>query len=120
MESFGIDTVTFVSLAETGTTDALGVDPMTPITFDAENCRHRPLTFKETAELTTDVATEYWRTTIPLFTYDKALVNKIRAVKPIDKIKVDDITYQIVGGVRPFKDEHGYFKATILSQRQTG
>lgn len=117
---FGIDTVTFVSFEETGTPDSLGNRKLAEVLTPAPWCRHRPLTFTETAELQFDVATEVWKTTIPTGEYDPTLRTKVLAAKSNDVIRVDDVDYQIIGGIRPFKDERGHFKATIMSKKQIG
>ncbi len=63
--AFGTKTITFVNYVEAGTPGALGTYAVSEVKVDAPNCRHRPLTFKETAELDTDVATELWKTVRP-------------------------------------------------------
>ena len=118
--SFGADTVTFVSFTDGPTPGALGTYPRVETTFDAPGCRHRPLTFAETAELAFDVATEYWRTTIPIGEYGSTLRAQIDAVEPDSVIRVDGVEYAVVGGVRQFKDFAGPFKATIHSKRHLG
>ena len=119
--TFGIDTVTFVNYVETGSPGALGTYAVTEVTVDAPGCRHRPLTFKETAELDTDVATELWKTTVPIGEYDTTLLAAVMAARNTGVIRVDGIDYQIIGGVRPHDDmDTGPFKMTILSQRQIG
>lgn len=119
--SFGIDTVTFVSFVESGTPGALGTYAVTEQTVDAPNCRHRPLTFKETAELDTDIATELWKTTVPIGSYSETLRAAVMAARNTGVIRVDGVDYQIIGGVRPHDDmDIGPFKMTILSQRQIG
>lgn len=117
---FGVDVVTFVSFEESGTSDSLGNLPLTETLTDAPGCRHRPLTFTETAELQFDVATEVWKTTIPIGEYGSTLLAKVLAVKSNDAIRVNGEDYQIIGGVRPFKDNSRYFKATIMSKKQIG
>lgn len=118
--SFGVDTITLVSFTETGTPGALGTYAMTEVLTDVPGCRHRPLTFKETAEADTDIATEMWKTTIPLFELSSTLLAAVMATEAINQIRVDGVTYHIIGGVRPHKDFTDPFKATIISQKQTG
>lgn len=117
---FGADTVTFVSFVDGPTPGPLGTYPQVEMSFDAPGCRHRPLTFAETAELAFDVATEWWRTTIPTGEYDTMLRAQISAVEPDARIRVDGVEYAVVGGVRQFKDFSGPFKATIHSKRHIG
>lgn len=118
--SFGSQTVTFVYFAEAGSPGALGTYEMTETTVDIPGCRHRPLTFQETAETDTDIATEMWKTTIPLFELNSTLLAAVLAIEAVNGIRVDGDSYQIIGGVRPHEDFVDLFKATIVSQKQTG
>lgn len=119
--SYGTKTVTFVNFVEAGSPGALGTYAVTETLVDAPGCRHRPLTFKETAELDTDVATELWKTTVPIGEYGATLYAQVMACKNTGVLRVDGIDYQIIGGVRPHDDMDGApFKMTILSQRQIG
>lgn len=112
--------MTFVSFVDGPTPGKLGTYPRVPVTFDAPGCRHRPLTFAETAELAFDVATEWWRTTIPIGEYSPTLRDQISSIEPDAVIRVDGVEYAVVGGVRQFKDFTGPFKATIHSKRHIG
>lgn len=114
---FGVDVVILVSIDETGASDALGQKPLSEVPTVAPGCRHRPLTFTETAELQFDIATEMWKTTIPTGEYGPALRAKILAAKSNDVIRVNGQQYQIVGGIQPFKDNNTHFKATIISKK---
>lgn len=118
--SFGSQTVTLVSFAEAGNPGALGTYAMTEILTEVPGCRHRPLTFQETAETDTDIATEMWKTTIPLFELASTLLATVMAIEAINEIRIDGNTYEIIGGVRPHEDFTDPFKATIISQKQTG
>ena len=115
---FGPDLVTFVSYSDAATPGELGTYPQVETLTEAPGCHHRPLTYKEAVELGYDVATKMWKTTIPIGEYSADLLQKIVASKPDDTIRVDGIQYQIVGGVQPFKDFTGWFKATIVSKKQ--
>lgn len=117
---FGADTIRLVAYVDGPTPGDLGTYPRVPSYTDLPGCRHRPLTFAETAELTFDVATEYWKSTIPLGEYSAILRNRILALQPDDEINVDGVQYSIVGGVRAFKDFNAWFKATIISKRHIG
>lgn len=117
---FGASVVTFVTHVDAPTPGELGTYPQVPSTFDAPGCRHRPLTFQETAELQFDVATEFWRTTLPIGEYSESLLNQIRAIQPDDTIMVNGVEYSIIGGVRLFDDFSGPFKATLHSKRHIG
>ena len=118
---FGGQTITFVSRTASGTPDELGMQTLTEDEVDVPGCRHRPLTFAETAEAQIDVATQPWRSTIPVGEYSADLRDAVLAIRPGDQIRVDDVTYQIVGGIRHHVDMDGSpFKATLISQRQVG
>lgn len=117
--SFGVDTVIFVSYSDADTPGELGTYAQVETLTAAPNCRHRPLTYNETYELGYDVATAMWKTTIPIGEYDDALRQRVISAKNDDTIRVDGTQYQIVGGVMPFKDFTGWFKATVISRKQT-
>lgn len=116
---FGSAIVTLVSYTDGPTPGELGTYPQVESTVDAPGCRHRPLTFKETAELQFDVATEMWKTTIPIGEYGPTLRGQILAAMPDDVIRVGGHQYSIIGGVQPFDDFSGPFKATIYSKKHT-
>src|SRR5258708_4559910 len=119
--AFGTAVVTTRTLTKTGTPDELGNYTLVPIDVAYEGCRHRPLTFRETAELQFDVATEYWRTTMPLCDYSAGQVAALKAVPANAIVSVHGQPYQIEGGLRPFDDMEGNpFKATIISQKHIG
>jgi hypothetical protein len=119
MMSFGPDVVTFVSYSDSGAPGGLGTYTQVETLTSAPGCRHRPLTYAETVEIGYDVATELWKTTVPIGEYSAELRGKIVAMQSDDAIRVDGKQYLIVGGVQPFKDFTGWFKATIVSKRQT-
>lgn len=116
---FGPDTVTFVSYSDAATPGELGTYPQVETLTNAPHCHHRPLTYQETLELGYDVATEMWKTTIPIGEYSDALRQQIVSAQNDDAIRVDGTQYRIVGGVMPFKDFTGWFKATVISKKQT-
>lgn len=115
---FGPDVVTFVSYSDAATPGELGTYPQVETLIEAPGCRHRPLTYQEAVELGYDVATKMWKTTIPIGEYGDALREQIVASRPDGTIRVDGIQYSIVGGVQPYKDFTGWFKATLISKRQ--
>lgn len=117
---FGPDTVELVSLTNAATPGELGTYAKVETITEAPGCHHRPLTFSETAELQYDIATEMWRTTIPIGEYSPELRDAVLAITAGDVIRVNGTEYRIVGGVRPFKDFSTLFKATIMSQKHTG
>lgn len=118
---FGGQTVSFVNRTETGIPDELGNYPLAEITTNAPGCRHRPLSFKETAEYQFDIATQPHKTTIPVGEYSDELRELVLAIKPNDVIEVAGVRYQIIGGIRHHPDMAGRpFKATLISQRQVG
>jgi len=112
--------VTLVSHSDAAIPGELGTYPQEEATYDVTGCHHRPLTFKETAELEFDIATEMWRTTIPIGEYSPSVRDQVLALQPDDVIRVDGVQYSIIGGVRPFKDFTSSFKATIISKRHIG
>lgn len=119
--SYGTKTIIFKHLEKSGVPDELGNYELVPVETPAPGCRHRPLTFKETAELEFDIATEFWRSTLPLEEYDSTLIGVIVGTKADAIITVNDEDYQIIGGVRPHDDLEGVpFKATIISKKATG
>jgi hypothetical protein len=117
---FGPDVVALVSLTNAAVPGELGTYPKVETVTLAPGCHHRPLTFSETAELEYDIATELWRTTIPISEYSDELKQAVLAITADDLIRVDGEEYRIVGGIRPFKDFAKLFKATIVSQKHTG
>lgn len=117
---FGNVVVTIVDKTDGPTKGALGTYPQVETLTNLPGCHHRPLTFKETAELQFDVATEMWKTTIPIGEYSAPVLAKVLAIKPRDAIRIDGVDYQIEGGVRPHDDFEKPFKATIISKKQIG
>lgn len=121
MSNFGSSVVQLTHISYSGAADDLGHQGATETITAAAGCRHRPLTFRETAELEIDIATQPWRTTLPMKNYDAPTLAALLALKNNDVITVDGLTYKIIGGVRPFPDRFGNpFKATIISQIQRG
>lgn len=119
--SFGGQSVTFVSYSDTGSPGALGTYTQAETTTTAPGCRHRPLTFNETAEYDIDIATELWRTTIPVGEYSTSLRDAVLSAKANDSIRVDGVEYKIIGGVRHHVDLNGApFKVTVISKKQSG
>lgn len=117
---FGSDVVELVSLTNSATPGELGTYEKIETVTQAPGCHHRPLTFSETAELQYNIATELWKTTIPIGEYSESLRDKVLQISAGDVIRVGGQQYQIVGGVRSFKDFSTLFKATIVSQKHTG
>lgn len=118
--AFGHVTVTLVLRTKGVTPGELGTYPFTKTEVSLPGCRHRPLTFKETAELAFDVATELWRTTVPIGEYSATLRGQLASAKPDDTIKVGGVEYSIIGGIEMFDDFSGPFKATINSKKHLG
>lgn len=117
---FGPDVVELVSLTNAATPGELGTYEKIETTIPVPGCHHRPMTFSETAELQYDISTEMWKTTIPIGEYSESLREKVQQITAGDVIRVGGESYQIVGGVRLFKDFSALFKATIISQKHTG
>ena len=110
--SFGSQAVAFVTLTGTGEYDEFGVESTEPSEVLVTGCRHRPLSAKEASEIFGRVATQVWKTTA---TPEAAAI----AAKSTGTIKVDGVTYQILGGAQAFEDFSDPFKVTILSEIQT-
>lgn len=112
--NFGGQTVTFVSYTPTGVTSALGTRQKAETLTEVPGCHHRPLTFTETPEHETNVSTETWKTTAPP-------TPVVLAAKAGDVIRVNGVTFHIIGGPQPHTDLSGHpFKVTLTSRRQTG
>jgi hypothetical protein len=112
--TFGAKTVIFVSRTGTGVFDEAGQEVMTTTEVPVTGCRHRPLNATETPEWLSDIATIIWKTTAPP---QAAAI----AATSTGQLKVDGVTYQIVGGAQPFDDfTASTFKVTILSKIEAG
>lgn len=118
--TFGPDVVTLVRRTDGPVPGELGTYPQVETTTDLPGCHHRPLTFAETAELEFDIATEMWRTTIPIGEYSSDLRDAVLAAQPRDAIRVDGEEYEIIGGARSHKDFSSLFKTTIISKKHIG
>lgn len=118
---FGASTITFTTFEKSGDPDEYGNYTLVETSTSVGGARHRPLTHKEVVDLQFDVATQWWRSTLPLGEYDPADIVIICAVPPNSVIDVDGERYQIDGGVRPHPDMEGRpFKMTIISKKQIG
>lgn len=102
-------TVTFITVTGTGVYDADGMETMTETEVPVDGCRHRPLRAEEAPQWVTNLATQVWRTTAPAEAAALAATSN-------GLLKVDGVTYRIVGGAQPFTDMAGEpFKVTVLS-----
>lgn len=118
---FGGQTITFKRLEKSGTADEDGNYELVPVETAAPFCRHRPLAFSEIVDFNLDIATEWWKSTIPVHEYDDTVRGVVMNAKPIDIIEVDGQDYQIFGGPRTHPDINGVpFKTTIISQKHIG
>lgn len=108
--TFGSQTVTFVTVTD-GVLDRLGIAAKVRTEVAVPGCRFRPLSTEEQVGLT-DAATQVWKGTCP----PNAAV---LAAKAIDEVKVSGVTYQIVGGVKPYTDfSNAVHKVTVMCQKQ--
>ena len=117
---FGHHVISIVTYVDGPTKGELGTYPQVPVTTNLPGCRHRPLTFQETAELQFDVGTQLWKSTIPVGEYATPVVDMLRAVLPDATITVAGVEYSVIGGVEVFDDFAGPFKATVYSKRHIG
>lgn len=108
-ETFGSQTVGFVTLVGTGVVDEYGYETKTETEVPVYGCRHRPLTAAEATEALGNVAHQVWKTTAPP---EAAAI----AAQSTGHLKVDGVTYFIIGGAQPFEDMSDPFKVTILSE----
>lgn len=108
--TFGNDIVTFVAVTE-GALDRLGIPAKIKTDVVVSGCRFRPLSVEETVTLT-DLSTQMWKCTAPP-------VAAVLAAQPDDEVKHNGITYQIVGGVKPYPMHSGVIrKVTVMCKRQ--
>lgn len=112
MDSFGDDTVIFVTITD-GAKDRYGIPAVVRTPVTVTNCRFRPLSVDETVALT-DVVTEMWRCTAPPHP-------AVLAAKSIDEVKHNGITYQLHGSVKPYPepDSTVIHKVTVMCKKQT-
>lgn len=111
---FGTQTVTFVTVTESGDPGYLGMKTETRTETPVEGCRFRPLNADETPDGTTDISTGMWKCTAP----PEAAV---LAAESTGELKVDGVTYQIEGPVMPKPDMAGNLHhVTILCKKQDG
>lgn len=110
--SFGGQTVTFVVVTlDENTRDRYNNPATIRNEYPVPYCRFRPLTAAERIELG-DKVTDPWKCTAP------PVPDVVNAVA-VDEVIVDDVTYQIIGGVRVFPDMAGVpFKVTIICERR--
>ncbi|MBO0676787.1 hypothetical protein JRC04_04845 [Mycolicibacterium sp. S2-37] len=118
--SFGNQTITVVKVGENPTDRDRYNRPAEIHTETAvPGCRVRPAgsqsnpATKEKVTEVGDIASEQWKVTAPP-------APALLAATARDKIEVNGITYQIVGGVRPFVDMRGNaFKVTVFIEKFT-
>lgn len=110
-EVFGDQTVTFVAITD-GAKDRLGIPAKVRTEVSVTGCRFRPLSVEETFKLT-DEAMEIWKCTAPPHP-------KVLSAKAIDEVKHNNVTYQLVGGVKPFPyaESSNVYKVTVLCKVQ--
>lgn len=91
----GQQSVTLVTVSE-GAKDAWGIPAPVLTQTTIGGCHFRPLSAEETVALT-DSAVEMWRLTADPST-------TLLAATAADRIVYNNITYEIVGGVKPHND----------------
>jgi hypothetical protein len=108
---FGDQTVTFVAITD-GAKDRLGIPAEVATPVAVTGCRFRPFSVEETVNIT-DVATEMWKCTAPP-------VAAVLSAKSIDRLIHKNITYDLVGSIKPFNDASDQvYKVTVMCKKQT-
>src|SRR5690348_3402481 len=105
--TFGGQTVTLLTVTEDPSQrDRYNKPAKVRTEHQVKGCRFRPLEFSEQIEFG-DLSLQKYRLTAPP-------VAAILAGDTVDEVKVDGISYQIIGGVRVFPDMNGtLFKVTV-------
>lgn len=111
--TFGHRTAVFVTVTEDPSTrdrynNPLKVRTEVPVT----GCHFRPLTFTEKIDLG-DINTERWKLTAPT-------VGAVLGATTVDEVKVDGVSYQIMGGIQSHHDFEAEFKVTVICERRAG
>ncbi|QIG58387.1 head closure [Mycobacterium phage Cornie] len=108
---YGGQTVTFVTVTETGAIGWGGLKETTETTVDVPGCHFRPYTNDETGGQVT-VATELWKCTAPP-------VPAVLNAQPRDKVRVNGALFHIEGPVQPKRDLQGNLHhVTVFCKRQ--
>lgn len=116
--SLGNQTVIFVTITD-GALDRLGIPVKVRTEVPVSGCRFRPMGFDEAVALT-DLATRPWKCTAPPHPAVMAMAAAIDG-GATGELKVGGVTYQIVGGVKPFPGyAGGTHKVTVICQIQSG
>ena len=109
--TFGGQTVTFVTVTESGEIGFGGIREEVRTETSVEGCRFRPLSVDETPEYLTNIATGVWKCTAPP-------VEAALDAQPDGELNVDGLTYRIKGPVQPKPDMDGTTPhVTILCSR---
>lgn len=112
MNVFGDQVLTFVVITD-GALDRNGIATQVRTEVVSTGWHFRPYKTDEMIALT-DLATELWKGTGPP-------EPEVLAAKAIDEVKHEGITYQISGGVQPYRDfSDQVHKVTIYCTKQTG
>ncbi len=107
---FGHRSVTFVAVGENpAVRDRYNKPQETRTEIVVKGCHFRPLTAQERINLG-DIAREQWKLTAPPVA---AVVN----ATAIGEVKVDGVSYEIVGGVRVHHDFSKPLKVTVICER---
>lgn len=122
-EVFGGQTVTIVTVAQSGNPGRLGLKAETRTPTTLSGCRFRPMASTETPEGQTDVAGETWKLTAPPVAAALAVTSTSEIVydgtaSPTQSIAT---TFQVVGPPMPKYDMDGaVHHVTIIGKRQAG
>lgn len=110
----GGETVTFVTVTESGDPGYLGIKTKTRVETAVTGCRFRPLNADEAPDAATNTAVGVWKCTAPP---EAAAL----AAASTGEVKVNGVTYQIDGPIMPKRTRSGVLHhITIMCKRQAG
>ena len=129
--TFGHQVVTLVKRAPSTTADELGTYPMVETLVDMPGCTHRPIRpealrgagmarAEEQPAVGVSTAIIWWRTTIPIGSYNPALRAAVLEAKASDQLRYAGETFQIITEPEQHPDFNlDGFKLTLTSERQS-
>lgn len=129
--TFGFQTVTLLKRAPSTTADDLGTFPMVITSVAMPGCTHRPIRpeglrgagmarAEETPAVGVSAAIIWWRTTVPIGSYNAALQQAVLGAQASDQLQYGGVVYQIITEPEPHPDfNNPNAKMTFTSERQT-